>query len=108
MEETDINEAYSAITELRLQLHLLETERDTLKSENLSLKQNLQQALISESMKIHKNKRRISSTTKERWSFYHEHKDKVTQAHPSLQHWRDIKKLTDQMFYDEASSPQRT
>lgn len=107
MDDTDINEAYAAITELNLRLLRLETERDTLKMENQALKTNLQQALLSESMKVHKNKRRLPSTTKERWVFYHQHKSDVMRANPTLC-WMDIKKITDQMFYDETSTPQRT
>lgn len=99
-----MEEAYAAITELRLQLLMLENERDALKSENTNLKNNVQQLLISESISAHKAQRRMSEECKNRWLFYHQNKKEVAARLGAQCSWRIVKSETDRMFYEDSAA----
>ena len=104
MEEEDcLQEAYSVITEMKLQLMVLENERNTLKEENKQLKSNLQQVMINESISLHKSQYRFSQETRDKWACYRENKKEVS-ASMSNPHWRDIKRETDKIYYARLES----
>jgi septal ring factor EnvC (AmiA/AmiB activator) len=96
----ELEEAHTVIAELRLNLILLENERNALKQENNRLKDNLQQLIMQECLHsgdsaTSNKKRELSHVAKERWAYYHQHKKTVEH----VTHWWDVKKETDRMYY---------
>lgn len=105
MEEEDIQlqEAYAVITELKLQMMMLENERNALKEENKQLKNNLQQAMLNESITLHQAHFRFSQEVRDKWVCYHENKKEVSSSMENP-YWRDIKRETDKIYYARLES----
>lgn len=103
MDDEALQEAYAAVMELKLQVMMLEKERDTLKTENKQLKENIQHVLLNESMVAHKMQRRLSPEAKDKWMFYHEHKNNVKDKST----WWEVKRETDKMYF-ATTTTQRT
>lgn len=99
-EMCDDLQAYAAITELKLQLLLLENERNALKEENKQLKTSLQQVMMNESISLHKTQFRFSQEIRDKWACYHENKKEVSSAMKTPNpHWREVKRETDKIYY---------
>lgn len=105
-DEEDIIQMSSIVTELKLQLLVLEKERDLLKCENKQLKQNIEHILFEE--KTNQPRRKMSQSTRERWDYYHSHKKDLLQSSSSDIHWRDVKRETDKIYYSELPIIPRT
>jgi regulator of replication initiation timing len=105
--DCDVEEAYAAVMELRLQLLMLENERNALKSENQDLRKNLQELMMKECNSTAR-RREISEEAKKKWQFYHDNKATVYEKE-GFTNWRDVKRETDRLFYERGQTEsQRT
>lgn len=106
-EEND--EVIELITMLKLQVIMLEKERDAIERENAMLKDNVQhiQNILMEQSMIPQtpNKKRMSQETSNKWRFYHNHKNDIQNNHKEKMHWRYVKQETDKLYHSSKSEP---
>lgn len=84
------------IVELKLALMTMERELQQAREENKKLKDHLE-ALCMDQSATAKKKYVMSQTTKDKWAFYHGHKEAVKRE-KQLDDWREVKRECDVRF----------
>lgn len=77
-----------------LEFFKLQKQLETLMQDYNILKKHVEDHALNEVRKANTDVRR-------RWQYYHDHKNTI-KAESGLQNWREIKKLSDQRYYQES------
>lgn len=87
----------------KLDIKILEYEISCLRKENMDLKQ-----FIASNVATLKTFKKVNHTTKEKWDYYHEHKNELLQSlGTEVANWREIKRTSDALYNANTSRNHR-
>lgn len=103
--DAELYELQSEHEQLKLSYSLLNHAHNSAKAEIEQLKKQVQSLAMENSTleQAVKQKKRYSETTKKKWQYYHQHKDKVRADMNERPHWHIIKRMTDEMYQNSRS-----